>query len=114
MSSDQNLPDGLIAYGPDANCTLSTCPLSASVYEYRPTIPGNSVIIALFGISMIIHIIQGVMYRSWIYMTVIVLGCISELVGYGGRIMLNQNPYSFNGFLIQISKFESACTEIVH
>ena len=32
-------------------------------------------------------------------------GCVSEIIGYGGRVMLWENPFGFAGFLIQISKF---------
>ena len=30
---------------------------------------------------------------------------MSEMIGYGGRIMLWENPFGFAGFLVQISKF---------
>ena len=33
-------------------------------------------------------------------------GCASEMIGYGGRILLWENPFGFAGFLVQISKFE--------
>ena len=102
-----DLPNGLISYGPDANCTLTgpdTCPVSASVYEYRPTVPGNSVFIALFAIVLIIQMIQGIKWRTWPFTTLMVIGCISEIIGYAGRLMLYYNPFSFNGFLMQISK----------
>ena len=32
-------------------------------------------------------------------------GCICEMLGYGGRIMLYNNPFTFTGFLLQISTF---------
>ena len=31
-------------------------------------------------------------------------GCIAEMIGYGGRIMLWEDPFSFTGFLMQISE----------
>ena len=31
-------------------------------------------------------------------------GCVSEMIGYGGRILLWENPFGFAGFLVQISK----------
>ena len=33
------------------------------------------------------------------------MGCVSEMIGYGGRILLWENPFGFAGFLVQISKF---------
>ena len=103
MTSAKNLPDGLISYGPDENCTLSICPVSAGVYEYRPSLAANTVFIVLFGIAMIIHAALWVKWRTPAFSIAMIWGCISELIGYGGRIILWQNPFSFTGFLMQIS-----------
>ena len=35
-------------------------------------------------------------------------GCVAEMLGYGGRIMLYKDPFSFTGFLLQISMFPQA------
>ena len=67
------LPYGLIAFGPDANCTLDLCPVEWSVYQYRPSIPANSVFLALFGIAMFIHIYLGIRWRSWGYMVIMMI-----------------------------------------
>ena len=99
-----SLPDGLIAYGPDANCTLAICPVEASVYQYRPSVPANAVLLALFGVCGLLHTYQGIRYRAWWYMTAMQLGCICEILGYIGRLMLYHNPFSFNAFLLQICK----------
>lgn len=32
------------------------------------------------------------------------MGCVAEIAGYIGRIMLYYNPFSFNGFMVQIGK----------
>lgn len=98
-----SLPHGLISYGPDANCTLALCPIDASVFHYQPKLSANVVFLVLFGISLIIHAVQGFRYRTWFFSTVIVCGCLCEVIGYGGRIMLHNNPFSFDGFLMQIS-----------
>lgn len=94
-----------VAYGPDANCTLTLCPVSDSVYQYRPSLAANAVFLALYGIAFIIHAVLGFKWRTWAFAIAMLLGCVSEMIGYGGRIMLWKNPFSFIGFLIQISKF---------
>ena len=38
-------------------------------------------------------------------MAMMAMGCVSEMIGYGGRILLWENPFGFTGFLVQISKF---------
>lgn len=96
------LPNGLISFGKNANCTLELCPLEASILQYQPSIPGNAAIIGLFALSMLIHIIQGVRWRSWDFMICMVIGCVDEIIGYVGRIMLHSNPFSFAAFVIQV------------
>ncbi|KAH8890310.1 RTA1-domain-containing protein, partial [Thozetella sp. PMI_491] len=95
------LPGGLISFGKNANCTLELCPVSVSILEYQPSIPGNAAIIVLFLISMIVHILQGVKFRAWDFMICMIIGCVDEIIGYIGRIMLNKNPFSFGAFVIQ-------------
>ena len=33
----------------------------------------------------------------------VVAGCVLQMVGYGGRIMLYGDPFGFDAFLMQIS-----------
>ncbi|KAK0713416.1 parasitic phase-specific protein PSP-1 [Lasiosphaeria miniovina] len=100
--STHNGTHHFIAFGKNANCTLDVCPVSASILEYQPSIPGNAVIIGLFGLALLIHVAQGAVWRSWTFMICMVLGCVDEMIGYAGRIMLNTNPFSFNAFVIQV------------
>ncbi|KAF2154930.1 hypothetical protein K461DRAFT_291832 [Myriangium duriaei CBS 260.36] len=97
-----HLPNGLIAYGPNANCTLELCSVKSSVYQYRPSLAANSVFICFFAIAMILHIWRGIRWREYFFASAVSLGCISEIIGYIGRIMLYNNPFSFTGFMIQI------------
>jgi hypothetical protein len=94
-----------ITYGPDENCTLTLCPVKASLYEYRPSLPANAIFVALFGVNLVIHIIQGLQWRAWAFMIAMFWGCTCEIIGYGGRIIMWQNPFSFTGFMIQIGRF---------
>ncbi|KAJ5088562.1 sphingoid long-chain base transporter RSB1 [Penicillium angulare] len=92
----------LVSFGPDANCTLALCPVESSLQGYRPTLSVQIAFMALFGVSMLIHLVQGIRYRTWFFASMLALGCIGEIIGYGGRVMLYQNPFSFNGFIIEI------------
>lgn len=107
MSNSSQLPDGLISYGPNTNCTLDLCPVDSSALEYRPSLGASGAFISLFSITMIIHIAQGFHWKTWAFTICMVLGCVDEIVGYAGRIMLYYNPFSFGGFLIEISTLES-------
>lgn len=100
--AQQQLPNGLIAFGSDANCTLDICPVEWSVFQYQPSIAANATFIAVFGTLMIVHLILGAWYRTWGYMACMAAGCILQIIGYAGRIMLHDNPFDFGPFLIQI------------
>ncbi|KAM0608681.1 hypothetical protein ACHAP0_007795 [Verticillium nonalfalfae] len=52
---------------------------------------------------MALHIIQGVHYKTWTYASCMAAGCILEIVGYVGRLILHHNPFSFEAFLMQIT-----------
>ncbi|KAL4860723.1 RTA1 like protein-domain-containing protein [Aspergillus spectabilis] len=40
--------------------------------------------------------------QTWTLMVAMVLGLVGEVVGYGGRIMLNNNPFKLDGFLMYL------------
>ncbi|OJD10453.1 hypothetical protein AJ78_08545 [Emergomyces pasteurianus Ep9510] len=84
-------------------CTLDTCPIETSIYQYRPSLPANATFIALYGLSGLIHLLQLILWRSHYAFTILILlGCVGEIIGYVGRLILYNNPFSINGFLIQI------------
>lgn len=93
MSPSQLLPAGMIraiakrdmsceSVGPD-------CPVSESFYGYAPSTPPNAILLALFGVALILHTVQGVRYRSWGTLIPFVLGCICEVVG---ELRINFGP----------------------
>ncbi|KAF5670553.1 phospholipid-translocating ATPase [Fusarium heterosporum] len=100
--SMSTLPNGLVTFGPQANCTLDTCPIEASILRYQPNIPANAVFIGVFGLSIVIHAFQGIKMRTWGFMASMMAGCILEIIGYVGRFIIHDNPFDFNGFLMQI------------
>lgn len=96
----------LSSYGPESNCTLTPgpkyCLVDYSVYEYRPSLAANVVFLVLYLIAFIIHAFLGFTYRTWSFVGVMLCGLAVEVIGYGGRLILYQNPFSFEGFLMQI------------
>ena len=101
-------PYSYVAYGGDTNCTLEICPVILSVYQYRPSVPANAVFIALFGLSMVIHLVQAFLWKTWTFGILMAIGCLTEILGYAGRIILYNDPFSFSGFLLQISTFNAS------
>ena len=60
----------------------------------------TSFIWLFFAIILIGQIGTGIVFRSWSYMLPIVAGLILEVIGYLGRIILHDNPFSFDAFLM--------------
>ncbi|KAJ4404369.1 hypothetical protein N0V91_005890 [Didymella pomorum] len=94
-----------IGFGPSANCKLGIpgCTLDISVFQYLPNVPANATFLAVFAVLMVAHIAQGIRYKAWTYMGCVAAGCALELVGYVGRILLHDNPFDFNAFLINLA-----------
>lgn len=83
-----------------ANCTVGTCPLSCAQVDYQPTLAGNAVYAAAFGLLLIAQLGLGIKYKTWGFMVGMTCGLILEVVGYAGRIMLHDNPFNFNNFIM--------------
>lgn len=78
------------------------CPVESSIYGYYPSVPGNAFLLAWFGVFLIMNTFLGIRLRTWTYMIAMSLGCICEVIGYAGRLVLNDNPFSKAGFDMQI------------
>ncbi|KAK2000094.1 RTA1 like protein, partial [Colletotrichum falcatum] len=102
------LPSNLVVFGPEANCTLELCPLEYSLYRYRPNLAVNALFLALFALAAVVHTFLGVRWRAWGFMAFMIAGCLSEIAGYIGRIIMYYNPFQFAGFMLQIIFITSA------
>lgn len=83
-------------------CTLTTCDLTLAQVDYLPSLPGNALFAAIFGICFVAQFLLGVKYRTWGFMAATTLGTLTEIIGYIGRIMMHNNPFSKNDFLIYL------------
>ncbi|CAF9942381.1 MAG: hypothetical protein ALECFALPRED_009719 [Alectoria fallacina] len=86
------------------NCTSVSiyCPAEFTIYGYYPNLGANAFFCAFFALCLGIQFVFGIRYKTWTYMIALVLGTLAEAIGYVGRIMLHSNPWSSNGFEIQI------------
>jgi hypothetical protein len=85
-------------------CTEVTaiCTVQESIYGYYPSLAANSFFLAFFALFFIFNLGLGVRYKTWTYMSAMLLGTLAESIGYVGRIMLHSNPYNNTGFIMQI------------
>lgn len=78
-----------------AACTLKTCPIKDSFYAYRPSLAANTIFLALFSFSLCSFILQAALSRRFIGFSIaMVSGRALEVLGYVGRIMSWNNPFS--------------------
>jgi hypothetical protein len=82
------------------NCTVETCPLSCAQIDYVPVLAGNAVYAAAFGLLLVAQLWLGIRYKTWGFTVGMVAGLLIEVIGYAGRIMLHDNPFDFNNFIM--------------
>jgi hypothetical protein len=84
-----------------SNCTVKTCPILTSFYNYRINLAPNVAFLALFAVA--VPWFLGVwLYtkRGFWFMTVMLFGLAAEILGYIGRILSYHDQWNQNGFLI--------------
>ncbi|OTA95388.1 hypothetical protein M434DRAFT_393779 [Hypoxylon sp. CO27-5] len=85
------------------DCTPEICPYDKSFYPYRIDVVPNAVFTGMFSLSLILFLAVFIFTRRGGTFTIaMVLGLVSEILGYVGRIMSWDNQWSENGFLMQI------------
>lgn len=75
------------------------CPVSDTIYGYRPDLGANAFFIAMFAILAVVHLGATFRWKTWFFGGVMVAGCLGEGIGYAGRVILNRNPVSSLTFL---------------
>ena len=83
-----------------ADCALEICPIEDAYIHYQPTIAGNSVYLALFGVLLIAQAILAPVYRTWGFSGSMVAGLVLEVLGYVARILFHDDPFNFDYFLM--------------
>lgn len=85
-------------------CTEVTpqCPVELTTYGYRPNLGGNITLLVIFGLCALAQLFLGVRAKLRAFTFAVTVGCATEAVGYGGRLMMNDNPWSSDGFKVQI------------
>lgn len=78
------------------------CPVEATVLGYYPSLEANAVFAAIFGICTLGSLYYCVRYKTWSYSLCIIGGCVLELAGYIGRVLMSDNPWNQDAFQTQI------------
>ncbi|KAL9114930.1 MAG: hypothetical protein Q9227_001173 [Pyrenula ochraceoflavens] len=86
----------------NCNAVSPECPVGATTYGYYPNLPASIVYITVFGLCCLLQLCLGTRYKTYPYMIGAAIGTFGEAIGYGGRVMMHKNPWSSDGFKIQI------------
>ena len=68
--------------------------------QYVPSFAGNATYLSIFAILLVPQLSLGIRYRTWGFLTGMVVGGLLEISGYLGRVLLHSDPFSFNYFLM--------------
>jgi hypothetical protein len=83
-------------------CTLKTCDLTLAHLTYRPSVWGNAIFVGIFGAVLPIQIFLGILHKTWGFTLAMFLGISLEAVGYVTRIMLHNNPFDKDTFILYL------------
>ncbi|KAJ6189921.1 hypothetical protein N7519_004829 [Penicillium mononematosum] len=78
------------------------CPVELTTYGYYPNFAGNIFFIVFFGLLGICQTGLGLYYRTWTFLTALLIGTFMEMAGYIGRVLMHDNPWSGPAFKLQI------------
>jgi len=84
------------------NSVSPECPVEGTIYGYTPDLAVNCFFAGFFGAVCLVNLFVGIKYKTWSYMVAVGLGCLGECLGYVGRIIMNNNPYDNDGFILQV------------
>lgn len=87
----------------NGDCTQATCPVSQSIYGYTPNLGATLFFLILFALSTITYLGQGIRSKTtWFFTIAMMLGGISETMGYVAKMLLHENPFSNTGFKMSV------------
>jgi succinate dehydrogenase/fumarate reductase cytochrome b subunit len=72
-NSTMNTTDSRVLYELHER-TLDVYFASISMFHYQPSLPMNVVLLSIFAISLVVHIAQGLRWRTWEFVIAMVLG----------------------------------------
>lgn len=73
----------------------SLCPIEATLYGYQPTLGATAFFAALFALNLLITLGLMVYSRLWSFQAWLSVGLIFEVIGYAGRLAMNNDPWKY-------------------
>lgn len=94
-------------------CTSCTCPLELegeiiSFMSYYPSLAGNALLAAVFGICLLVQLFLGIRNKTWGYLSCMSGGLILEVLGYAARVVMRDNMFSDTWFIMSVFSLVSS------
>lgn len=87
-------------FDPTVDCAIGTCPIHFAEVQYVPTLVGNALFLAFFGLFLLSHGVLAIVYRTWSYNFAMACGLVLEVIGYVARLKMHENPFKANPFIM--------------
>jgi hypothetical protein len=68
--------------------------------NYNPSLPGNSSYLGIFILLLVAQIGISIRWKTWPFLIGMICGLGLEIVGYAGRIMMHNDIFKKNNFLM--------------
>ncbi|KAH8886294.1 RTA1-domain-containing protein [Thozetella sp. PMI_491] len=87
---------------PPGCSTVDACPLDLAYLHYLPNLGGNVFYAAVFGMLAVLQLFFGYCHRTWGFTLCFVFGLVLEVIGYAGRVVMRNNPFDLNNFVLYL------------
>lgn len=77
------------------------CPVEATLFGDYLNTGASAFYAASYGVLLAAQAYLSWRSKTWTFSAWFAVGCVIEMVGWIGRILLSKNPWSFGGFVIQ-------------
>lgn len=84
------------------NHVTPECPVTQTLYGYRPNLGVNAFFCIVFGLLLTSQLLLGAYKRTYSYTIAVSTGCLGEFIGYVGRLVMHSNPWNEAAFEVQI------------
>lgn len=91
-----------IPWGHLEDCTFKICPPQWGYVNYQPSLGGNALFAAIFGLLILPQLYLAIRHRTIGYGISILMGIALELIGYVARILMHGDPFRRDAFLIYL------------
>lgn len=86
-----------------ANCTVDTCSVILSFYNYRIDLAANAAFLAIHSFWFLGFLTIWIRTKRGLFFSTSMLpGLACEIIGYAGRVISYENQWNQDGFLMQI------------